>query len=327
MQKRQLGTGGPQVSAIGLGCMSFAGFYGATDMAESHTCLSAALDCGVDFLDTAERYGDGHSEEVIGGYIKDRPNAFKIATKGGILVKPTRHFNNEAGFLRQSLEGSLRRLGVDHIDLYYVHRREAERPIEDVVETLARFKEEGKIGGIGFSEISPASLRRAQAVHPIAAVQNEYSLWSRLPDLGLIEACKELGVAFVAFSPVGRGIFAEAFPDPSTFGPSDFRRANPRFIEPNYSNNCKAIAAFRAFAHSKGWTTAATAMAWVLDRGNHIIPIPGTRTADHVRDLASASDIALTDADRRDIARLLPPGFAHGDRYSDAQIVGVERYC
>ena len=318
---------GRSVGAVGLGCMSFAGFYGATDEAESLACLAAAVELGVDHLDTAEMYGQGLSEEIIGKFLRQSGARVSLATKGGIYTQPTRHFSNSPEALRRSLESSLRRLGVEHVDLYYVHRREAARPVEEVMETMVRFVEEGKIGAIGLSEIAPATLRRAHAVHPVAAVQSEYSLWTRQPELGLIQTCAELGVTFVAFSPVGRGIFADVFPDPASFAERDFRHANPRFVEPAYSANKQAIERFRAFAHARGWTTAAAAVAWTLDQGEHVLPIPGTRSAAHLRDLASAGSISFTEADRAEIARLLPVGFAHGHRYSDVQAVGVENYC
>ena len=330
MQKRQLGRGGPVVSAVGLGCWSFAGAYGPTDEAESHGTLAAALDLGIDFLDTANVYGAGVSERVIGGFIKDNPNAFMIATKGGIHRDRNtnkRGFDNSAQHLRQALETSLTNLGVDHVALYYIHRREAERPIEEVMETLVQFKQEGKIGGIGFSEISPASLRRAHAVHPVAAVQSEYSLWSRMPDLGMIQACDDLGVAFVPFSPLARGMFADQSPDPKDFTDGDFRKNNPRFLEPNFNYNSAAIQQLRDLAAKTGTTTPALAIAWVLAQGQHLIPIPGTRTAVHLKQAAAGAALDLSQADLDEIARLLPPGFAHGDRYSQAQLGGAERYC
>lgn len=325
MQQRMIA--GHRVGAVGLGCMSFAGFYGATDTAESLSCLAAAVELGVTHLDTAERYGDGRSEEIIGQFLRDTGAKVTIATKGGIYTQPTRHFDNSEAALRRSLEGSLRRLGVEHVDLYYVHRREAARPVEEVMETLVRFIEEGKIGAIGLSEVAPATLRRAHAVHPVAAVQSEYSLWTRQPELGMLQACAALGVTFVAFSPVGRGIFADRFPEPERFGETDFRRGNPRFLEPAFGANKAAIAPFQAFARSRGWSTAAAAVAWTLDRGQHVLPIPGTRSPAHLQELASAAAITFTDADRAEIDRLLPPGFAHGARYSEAQLNGVETYC
>lgn len=328
MRYIKLGSTGPDVSVIALGCMSFGGFYGPTDREESFACLDAARDAGINFLDTAEMYGRGLSEEIIGDWQRDRGHAFHIATKGGIIIGGKRgETDNSEPHLRRALEGSLERLKVDRVALYYIHRRDWSIPIEKVTETLETFREEGLIGGFGYSEIAPSSLRRAAGVAPVAAVQNEYSLWTRYPELGLIRACEELGTTFVPFSPLGRGIFGEQRLNPEEFGDNDFRRGTPRFAEPNFTYNSDQVAAFREFAHSRGWSTSAAAIAWILDQGNHLTPIPGTRSAAHLSDWAGACDIELTDADRAEIDRLLPAGFAHGDRYSDAQIVGVERYC
>lgn len=330
MHKRQLGADGPMVSAIGLGCWNFSGAYGATNEEESRATLKAAMDLGIDFLDTANVYGAGLSEQIIGRFIKDTPNDFKIATKAGIYRDPetnVRGFNNSPKHLREALEKSLTNLGVDYVDLYYIHRREAERPIEEVMDTLLRFKQEGKIGGIGFSEISPASLERAQAVHPVMAVQSEYSLWTRMPELGVIQACERIGTAFVPFSPLGRGIFAAETPDPSRFHKGDFRENNPRFVEPHFSFNVRAVARFKALAKEMGHSSPALAIAWTMAKGDHLIPIPGTRSADHLADDAAAANILLSAADLAAIDAVLPPGFAHGDRYSTAQAPGAERYC
>jgi len=327
---RRLGQEGPEVGMIGLGCWSFAGAYGPTDQAESHRTLAQALEIGVDFLDTANVYGNGLAEEVIGAFIKDHPNRFKIATKGGIHRPPEtnqRTFDNSPDHLRSALEASLKRLGVDYVDLYYIHRREPTRPIEEVMETLVRFKEEGKIGGIGFSEISPTSLRRAHAVHPVMAVQSEYSLWTRQAELGMIQTANALGVTFVPFSPLGRGIFSAKPPVPETFGPQDFRKNNPRFLEPNLSDNLRAIQPFKALAADLGTTSAALAMAWILERDERHIPIPGTRSPAHLEELASAASLSLSTETMAEIDRILPPGFAYGHRYSDAQQVGAELYC
>ncbi|WP_102225037.1 aldo/keto reductase [Acidimangrovimonas sediminis] len=326
MKKRKLGAQGPEVSAIGLGCMSFAGFFGATDEAASLRCLDAAHEAGIDVLDTSNIYGMGLSESVIGTWRKRTSKDAVIATKGGIVPGPPRHFDNSEAHLRAELEGSLKRLGRDHVELYYIHRRDQSIPIEDVVGTLSRLIEDGKIGGYGLSEVAPSTLRRAHAVHPCTAVQNEYSLWSRLPELGLIDACAALGVAFVPFSPLARGMFGDVAPDPSTFADKDFRKSNPRFTEPNFGYNAAAIAPFRDFARERGWSVSTAALAWVLSRGDHLIPIPGTRTAEHLAEWARADEIVLSDDDMAEIARLLPAGFAHGDRYSDAQAVGPERY-
>ncbi len=318
---------GRKVGAVGLGCMSFGGFYGPTTEAESLDCMAAAIDAGIDHFDTAERYGAGRSEEVVGKFLAQSGAKVSLATKGGIYMKPERHFDNAAETLRTSLEGSLKRLGVDHVDLYYVHRREQARPIEEVAETMSRFIEEGKIGAYGLSEVAPATVRRAHAVHPVAAVQNEYSLWTRQPELGLLQTCAELGITFVAFSPLARGMFGVQTPDPATFGESDFRLKNPRFLPPNFAHNAARIDTFKAFCRDHGWSPAAAALAWTLHQGDHVLPIPGTRTAAHLREFAAAREIAFSDAELTEIARLLPVGFAYGDRYSEAQNVGIERYC
>jgi aryl-alcohol dehydrogenase-like predicted oxidoreductase len=327
MQQRQLGAGGPMVSAIGLGCMSFAGFFGVTDEGESHRCLAAALDLGITFWDTANVYGPGLSEQVIGNFLRRHPAPVHIATKASIRRDGPKRVDNTAAHLRAELDASLTRLGVDRIDLFYAHRRDTDVPIEDLAGTMADLIAAGKIGGYGLSEVSPGTVKRAHAVHPVRAVQNEYSLWTRLPELGLIQTCADLGVAFVPFSPLGRGVFSDAPPDPAQMAEADFRRAIPRFEQPNWSHNRRMVAGFRAFARERGWSTAGTALAWVLDQGPHLIPIPGTRTATHLAEIAEADRITLTDADRTEIARLLPVGFAYGDRYSDAQVGATERYC
>ncbi len=327
MKRRQLGAGGPQVSAIGLGCMSFGGIFGPTDEAASQRCLDAAIDHGIDFLDIANIYGMGVSESVVGRFLKRRRADVKIATKAGIVSGPNRRFDNSEPYLRAELEGSLKRLGVDHVDLFYINRREQARPIEEVAETLGRLIDEGKIGGYGLSEVSPGTLRRAHAVRPCRAVQNEYSLWSRQPDLGLIQACAGLGVAFVPFSPLARGVFGDPPVDPRALPPGDFRLQIPRFHEPDWSLNTAQIARFHAFALDRGWGVPAAALAWVLDRGPHLIPIPGTRTAENLMAWVTADQIAFTDEDRAVIDRLLPVGFAHGDRYGPDQAAMVERYC
>ena len=329
MKQRRLGQDGPQVGEVGFGAMSFGGFFGPTDMATSHRTLDRALDLGVTHIDTALVYGPYTSEEFIGDYLRKNPAArkrFAIATKGGINPNP-RRFDNSPAFLRECLESSLKRLGVDHVELYYIHRHDQSIPIEDVVGTLAGFKREGKIGGFGFSEIAPSSLERAAKVHPVAAVQSEYSLWSRQPQLGMVQACKRLGAAFVAFSPVARGVLSDVDLDPLTFADTDFRKNNPRFVEPNFARNLERVAQFKAFAHAHGWSTTALALAWVLRQGDHIIPIPGTRTPEHLAENAAATSISLTDDDLREIDNILPPGFAHGHRYSEQQLVGVEQYC
>ena len=323
--KRELA--GRQVGAVGLGCMSFGGIFGSTNDGDSLACLDAALEMGVDHLDVAEIYGSGVCETLLGTWLKRTKADVSIATKAGIYPHPKRDFRNDEDSLRTSLEGSLKRLGRDHVELFYIHRRDQRIPIEDVVGTLKRFIDEGKIGAIGFSEIAPTTLLKAHADHPVAAVQSEYSLWTRQPELGLIRTCAELGTTFVAFSPVARGMLTDNFPPLEQLGEESFRGVMPRFQEPNYSANMRIIEKFQAFCRSRGWSTAGTACAWTLDQGNHILPIPGTRTAAHLRDCAEGAEIKFTDEDRAEISTLLPPGFAHGDRYTVDQWVGVERYC
>jgi len=327
MKYRQLGFGGPMVSAIGLGCMSFGGIFGPTNLDESLRCLDAAWAHGIDFLDTANIYGMGVSETVMGQWLASRKHPVHIATKASIVGGPNRRFDNSEAHLRAELEGSFKRLGVDHVTLFYIHRREQERPLEEVIGTLQTLIAEGKIGGYGLSEVSPGTLRRAHAMHPCMAVQSEYSLWTRQPDLGMIQTCAELGTTFVPFSPLARGALGRGNLDPATFAATDFRGTIPRFHDPDWSLNLRHINALRTYALDRGLTAAGLAMAWVLDQGPHLVPIPGTRTADHLSDWAGASDRPLTDEDRREIARIMPVGWAYGDRYGAEQASMVERYC
>lgn len=328
MKTRRLGAGGPPVSAIGLGCLSFGGAFGATSDDRSLRCLDAAWDAGITLLDTANIYGSGRSETVIGTWLASRRHPVRIATKAGIATSGgIRRVDNSPSHLRGELEGSLRRLNRDHIDLFYIHRHQKDVPIEEVAGTLSRFAEEGKIGGYGLSEVAPGTLRRAHSIHPCRAVQNEYSLWTRQPDLGLVSACAELGVAFVAFSPLARGALGQDMLDPASLAETDFRRRIPRLIDPDWSLNRPRIEAFRAFARARGHAPPALALAWLLSRGPHVIPIPGTRDAAHLADWAGAADIVLSPGDLAEIERILPPGWAFGDRYSDEQAETVERYC
>ena len=322
MKTRKLGSA--QVSAIGLGTMSFGGIFGPTDRAESVACLDAMLDEGMTFIDTANIYGMGVSEDVIGHWLALRKPQVAIATKASVVNETPRRIDNSESHLRAELEISLRRLNRDHAELFYIHRRDHTRPIEEVVGTLKRFIDEGKIGGYGMSEVAPDTLRRAHAVHPCTAVQNEYSLWTRQPELGLIQACADLGVAFIPFSPLARGMLGDNPIAPPTDG---FRSTNPRFTEPNFSANIAKINQFRTFCAQRGWSTPATALAWVLSRGPHLIPIPGTRSAAHLRQFAKGAEIVLTAEDHAEINRILPAGFAYGDRYADHQTQAIERYC
>ncbi len=328
MKKRQLGAGGPMVGEIGLGAMSFAGTSGETDVATSHRTLDLALESGVDFIDTALIYGPYVSETVIGDYFRKNPSArkrFTIATKGGIVPAP-RGVDNGKKYLTECLTSSLQRLGLDSVDLYYIHRRQFDLPIEDVMQTLLEFKQQGKIKAIGFSEISPASLMRASKVGHVAAVQSEYSLWCRLPELGMIQTCKKLGTAFVPFSPLARGTLSDVVIDVDKLQPADFRRTLPRFQEPNYSFNMVETEKFKSFARARGWKPASLALAWILHQADHLIPIPGTRTAAHLAVNAAGAEIKLTAQDLKEIEEILPVGFAHGNRYSEAAQASVEIY-
>jgi aryl-alcohol dehydrogenase-like predicted oxidoreductase len=250
-----------------------------------------------------------------------------LATKGGIQRDPDKPVNNTESHLRAELTGSLRRLGTDHIALYYVHRRDPDVPIEDLAGTMGRLIDEGKIGAYGLSEVSPATLRQAHATRTVAAVQSEYSLWTRLPELGLIQATRELGIAFVPFSPLARGVLGDTYPDTARMAPGDYRQTIPRFSATNYPLNKLAIDPFKAFARARGWTVAGTAIAWVLQRGAHLVPIPGTRSAAHLAQWANACDIRFSSEDIAEIDRILPPGFAHGDRYANDPKRTDERYC
>lgn len=334
MKKRKLGKNGPEVSAIGIGAMSFAGFYGSTTLEEAFALLDASRELGVDHLDTSNVYGNGKSEQMIGAYLADRGaaarGAFKIATKAGINRDPDtgrRWYDNSFEHLQSELDGSLKRLGVDAVDLFYVHRRQADKPIEEVAEALGRLVKAGKTKSIGFSEIAPSSLRRANAVFPVAAVQNEYSLSTRFPELGLVQASEELGTALVAFSPVGRGLLTDTPPSAAKVEDVAFLQNNPRFMAPNLSANLKLTEGFRALAAEMGLPAAGLAIAWLLAKSPAVIPIPGTRNAAHMKELAAGASRVLTEEEISRIERVLPVGWAHGDRYSDAQWIGPERYC
>jgi len=334
MRQRRLGPQGPMVSAIGIGAMSFTDFYGPTTEEASRAVLETALELGIDHLDTSNVYGMGRSEEVIGRFLAERGRSgaelFKIATKAGIRRDPetgARGFDNSRAHLEAELDRSLERLGVETIELFYVHRRDAEVAIEEVTETLAGFVRAGKIRQFGFSEIAPSSLRRAHAVHPVGAVQSEYSLQTRAPELGLVQACEALGTGLVAFSPVGRGLLTDRPPTQETISASSFLRINPRFLAPHYERNLALTDGFRRLARELDTTAAALAIAWLLQRSPAVIPIPGTRSAGHLRELAAGTTLELDEDALRRIEAVLPVGWAHGDRYADAQWPGAERFC
>ncbi|MFN4171625.1 MAG: aldo/keto reductase [Pseudorhodobacter sp.] len=321
---RQRNLGGRSVAALGYGAMSFGGMYGATDEAKSLACLDAMYESGITHVDVANIYGMGLCETILGTWIALRKPQIVLATKASILNAPPRRVDNSAAHLRAELEGSLKRLGVERVDLFYIHRREHSRPLEEVIDTLRTLEQEGKIGGYGLSEVSPDTLRQAHAVHPCTAVQNEYSLWTRAPELGLLQETARLGVAFVAFSPLARGMFGNHALriDEVQDG---FRGRNPRFAEPNFTRNTARIDGFRAFCHARGWSTPATALAWTIGSGDHVIPIPGTRQAARLREWLPLP--ALSIADRAEIEMILPVGFAAGARYGDSQMLAVESYC
>ena len=334
MKQRQLGKNGPQISAIGIGAMSFSNFYGPTDEAQSHAILSTAIDEGVTHIDTANVYGPQTSETVIGTFLakqgKAKNDLFSIATKASITKDPetgARAFNNSGEHLEAELDASLARLGVDCVDLFYVHRRDPSVPIEEVTETLAGLIKKGKIRSFGFSEIAPSSLRRANAVHHVAAVQSEYSLAVRFPELGLVQETQRLGTALVAFSPVGRSLLTDRPCSPEKADTLPFLKVNPRFQEPNLTANIEAGKPFRQLAADMGTTAAALAIAWLVNRADHIVPIPGTRSPDHLREHCAGARLDLDDAAMAAIEEALPLGWAHGDRYSQAQWVGPEKYC
>ena len=327
MKRRRLGATGPEVSAIGLGCMSFSGASGPTTEDESFDTLDAAWAAGVDFLDTANVYGPHVSETVIGRWLKRSRHRPIIATKAGIQRDPDRPANNDPAHLEAELDASLSRLGVERVDLFYIHRRDPACSIEDTAEAMARLIDKGKIGGWGLSEVSPTTLRRAHAITPVMAVQSEYSLWTRQPELGLLQDCARLGVAFVPFSPLARGVFGDPPIDPTTEGFDAFRAQMPRFQPPNWDRNRERASAFAAFARDHGLSPPALALAWVLAQGQHLIPIPGTRSRAHLADWITAHEIDLTPDLSAGIDAILPAGWAWGDRYSEAQWRTPERYC
>ena len=334
MEKRKLGKYGIEVSPIGIGAMSFSNFYGPTNEEESHKILVKALDQGISHIDTANVYGAGASEAAIGSFLakqgSKRNDLFSIATKVGIkgnIQTGKTEFDNSPNYLKKELDDSLRRLGVESIDLYYIHRRDQSRPIEDVTETLASFVKVGKIRSFGFSEIAPSSLRRAASVHHVAAVQSEYSLSVRSPELGLVQTTAELGTALVAFSPLGRSLLTDTPHSADKVEAMDWLSKNPRFKEPNLTFNIEAASKFRGLAAQYGVATATLAIAWLLNKNKHIIPIPGTRSVKHFLEHCNGARLSLSKEQMSQIEEVLPVGWAQGDRYSDKQWVGPEKYC
>jgi aryl-alcohol dehydrogenase-like predicted oxidoreductase len=317
---------GAEVSALGLGCMGMSEFYGATDEAQSLRTLDAAFDAGVTLFDTAESYGGGDNERLLGRFLASRRADVRIATKFGIVREPGRYerrIDNSPAYIRQAVEGSLSRLGIDTIDLYYVHRVDPGAQLEQTIATLADLIREGKIRAIGLCEVAPATLRRAAAVHPVAAVQSEYSLWTREPEQGLLDTCLELGTAFCAYSPLGRGFLTGKFDAATPLASDDFRSFNPRFTGRNLQANLGIADTVRRFATEKGCTPAQLALAWLLAQGEHVIPIPGTKRENYLRENLGTLDVTLTPAEVAAIGAALPPGIAAGQRYSDEGMKGL----
>ncbi len=323
---RVLGSGGLVVSAVGLGCMGMSEFYGRGDDDESVATIHRALDLGVTFLDTADMYGPHLNEELVGRAIAGRRHEVVLATKFGIVRgsdPAVRSVRGDAAYVKQACIGSLGRLGVDHIDLYYQHRSDRTVPIEETVGAMAELVAEGKVRYIGLSEASPDTLRRAQAVHPIAALQSEWSLWSRDIEGEVIATARQLGVGIVAYSPLGRGFLTGQIVSPEGLPDGDFRQYLPRFTGENLRHNLALVDRVRSLADQKGCTPGQLALAWVLSRGDDVVPIPGTKRRSYLEENIAALQIDLTEADLATIEEVFPPGTVVGERYPDMSSIGV----
>lgn len=324
MEKRRLGKTGPMVTALGLGCMPMSMAYGVRDDKESLKTLHRALELGVNFLDTADMYGDGHNEELISKAMKGKREQIIIATKCGFVKSnDTYEIDASPSYIKKACEASLKRLGTDVIDLYYMHRGDPKTPMEDSIGAMADLVKAGKIRHIGVSELKAETIRRAAKIHPIAALQTEYSLWSRKPEEKIIPACRELGIAFVPYSPLGRGFLAGKPLNPEAFEETDFRRVLPRFQGENFSANQKITTLLKEIANAKDCTPAQLALAWLLAQGKDIVPIPGTKRMSYLEENLGAINVELTAADLRILDETLPLGIAQGERFPE-QIENLE---
>jgi aryl-alcohol dehydrogenase-like predicted oxidoreductase len=322
VKRRMLGKSGLEVSAIGLGCMSMSPVYGEPDEGESIATLHRAIELGMNFLDTSDMYGDGHNEELIGRAIADRRERVILATKFGNIRRPdgTTEVNGRPEYVAAACEASLERLRVDHVELYYQHRVDPGVPIEETVGAMARLVKQGKVRYLGLSEAAPATIRRAHAVHPIAALQTEYSLWTREAEVEILPTCRELGIGYVAYAPLGRGFLGGKIRDSEGLSAADHRRRMPRYQAENLARNLRLLEALEAVAMVRGCTPAQIAIAWVLAQDIGIVPIPGTRRRSYLEENAKADDIDLGADDLARLSQAFPPGAAAGERYPPAML-------
>jgi aryl-alcohol dehydrogenase-like predicted oxidoreductase len=326
MDTRTLGKEGLQVSEIGLGCMSMTGGYGTPDADEALATIRRALELGVNFLDTADAYGNGANEELVGRAIRGHREDVVLATKFGFVVIDTQRcstLRGDAEYVRQACDASLRRLQVDHIDLYYQHRVDRNTPIEETVGAMADLVAAGKVRHLGLSEAGPDTIRRANAVHPITAIQSEYSLWARDPEDEVFPTIRELGIGFVAYSPLGRGFLSGTITSPEDFEADDARRAHPRFQGENFQHNLDLVERLREIAAEKGVTPSQLALAWVLSRGQNIVPIPGTKRVRYLEENVAATEIELTKEDLERIDAAVPKGVTSGERHPEMSLIGL----